>query len=135
MILVQVVVDRRYLTLAERVVERVVDLSRGEAKPRGRRAVDLELHFQPLVAAIGIDVFELRHVLQRIGDLRHPLFEVLERVGRDRVLIGAIALAPADAHILAALQEQPRARDAAKLGSQPLDDLRRWSCRRARPAA
>ena len=68
MILVQVLVDGRDLALAEGVVERVVDLRRrSDAEPRRRGAVDLEIDFQPLVLAVGIDVLQFRHVLQRIA--------------------------------------------------------------------
>ena len=62
MILVLVLVDGRDLALAERVIERVVDLRGGQAQPRRRGAVDLEIDLQPLVLLVGIDVLQLRHV-------------------------------------------------------------------------
>ena len=43
-----------------------------------------------------------RHVLQRGGDLGHPVVEVLQRVGLDGVLVIAIALAAAGADAAAA---------------------------------
>ena len=119
MILVEIVVDRRDLALAEGVVERVVDLRRGDAEPRRRGAVDREFDLQPLVLAVGIDVLELGHVLQRVGDLRHPF--VRDRpacrpgscTDRRRCPAARRRARPARA-----LQEQPRAGDAAELGAQ-----------------
>ena len=132
MILVEIVVDRRHLALAECVIKRVVDLRRVDAEPRRGVAVDLEIDLQPLVLAVGIDVVEFGHVLQRVGDLRHPFVELVQRVGLQRVLIGAIALAAARAgHAAGIGQEQARARDARKRSLQPPDDLIGARARRA----
>ncbi len=79
-------------------------------QPRGRRPVDLQIHFQAFVLLVGIDVFQLRHILQRLGDLRHPLVQIVQRVRLDCVLIAAIALASAGAHAGGAGRRQEQAR-------------------------
>ena len=63
-----------------------------QAQPRRGGAVDLQIDLQPLVLLVGIDVLQLGHVLQRRGDLGHPLIEVVQRVALERVLIVAVAL-------------------------------------------
>ncbi len=123
MVLVELVVDGRNLALAEGIVERVVDLRCGEAEAGCRGAVDLEFDFQPLIAAVRVDVLQFAHVLQCVGDLGHPLLEIFERVRGDGVLVGAVALPPADANVLSALQEEPRTGNIAELGANSLDDI------------
>ena len=65
MVLVQILVDRRDLALAERVVQRIVDLRCGDAEPRRCRAVDMQFDIETRFLAVGIDVQQFRHVLQR----------------------------------------------------------------------
>ena len=57
-ILVERVVDRRHLALAEGVVERVVDRRDAEAEPRGRGAVDRHVGLEAALLLVGIDVLE-----------------------------------------------------------------------------
>ncbi len=121
MVLVEGVVDRRYLPLAEGVVERVVDLARRDAEPRRRRAVDREIGLQPLLLLVGIDVGQLRHGLQRLGDARRPGVEIGERVGLQGELVLRVALAAADADVLHRLQEERGAGNLAELAAQPCD--------------
>ena len=124
-ILVLVLVDGRDLALAERVIERVVHLADGQAQARFRGAVDLEIDFQALVLLIGIDVLQLGHILQRIGDLGHPLIQLAQIVGLERVLQRTIALAAARAHASRAHRhhEHARAGDGVELGPEPVDHV------------
>jgi hypothetical protein len=74
-------VDRRDDPLAECVVQRVVDLLGGHAEPRGCRAVDRQPGFEPALLLVGIDIGQLRQLLQRRGDARLPLVELRQIVG------------------------------------------------------
>ena len=96
-ILVRVLVDRRDKALTEGVVKRRVDLRDGDAETRGRRPIDREFDFKPVRLLIGIDILELRHVLQRGGDLGNPGIQIRQRVAQERVLIWRVALPAAGA--------------------------------------
>ena len=122
-ILVERVVDRRDLALAEGVVERVVDRGGIQLQPRGGVAVDGEIDLQAVLLLVGVDVGQCRHVLQRVGELRRPLVELRHVSRLQRVLILGVALAPADADVLHRLQEQPRAGDLVQLRPQAGDHL------------
>jgi hypothetical protein len=131
MILVLVLVDGRDLALAEGVVQGAVDLGGIEPQPRRGLAVDLQIDLKALVRLVRIDVLQLRHVLQRGGDLGYPFIEIVQGVALDRILIGRETLAAAGADLLCALQEQPGARHLVQLRPQPVDHL----VGGARPAA
>src|SRR6202034_3353932 len=104
-ILVHVVVDGRYLPLAEGVVERVVDLGQVDTQSRGGAAIDVECDVQTVVLAIGVNVRDLRHDFQRLRDPRCPQEQLAQIIAQDGVLILRIALAPAGADVLDRLQE------------------------------
>ena len=116
-------IDRRDDPFAERIVQRIVDLPGGHAEPRGGRAIDRQPGFEPALLLIGIDVGQLRHLLQRGRNARPPLVELMQIVGLQRVLVLRERLPPADADILHRLQKQPRAGDLRELGPQAGDDL------------
>ena len=71
-VLVERIVDRRDLALAEGVVERVVDHAGVDAEPRRGRAVDHQIGLEPLVLLVGVDVAQLGQLLQRLEDLGRP---------------------------------------------------------------
>ena len=71
-ILIDRAVDHRYLTLAEGVVQGVVDLRRGDAKPRGGGAVDYEIRLEPALLLIGADIGEHRTVLELLHQKLRP---------------------------------------------------------------
>ena len=106
MILVAGHIDGRYLALAERVIERVVDLADGDSQLGGGVAVDDKIGFEPLVLLVAVDVREVRIALQGRRDLRRPFIEILEGGALQGELILRIAGAAADADILHRLQEQ-----------------------------
>ena len=70
-------IDRRYLALAEGVVERIVDLADRQPEPRRGGAVDDQIGFQPLLLLVEIDVGQLRQLLQRGFDLGRPVVDLL----------------------------------------------------------
>ena len=115
MILIERVVDRRNLALPERVIQRVVDLGERNTQPRRRLPVHRELDLKAFVLLIGIHVLQFGNILQRFGYLRHPLVQLVQRVGLNAVLILRIALASAGANILRHTQKQACAGDAGKL--------------------
>ncbi len=123
MVLVEVLVDGRDLALAEGIVERVVDLADVDAEARRGRAVDVQLHLQPLVFLIGADVFEFGDVLQRVGDLGRPFAQFIQRVGLDRVLELREALPSARTNVLTAEQRQARTRHLVEFGAQIVHHL------------
>ena len=122
-ILVERAVDDRDLALAECVVERVVDLGRRDAEPRGGVAVDDEIGLQALLLLVGVDVGQHRAVLQRLDELRRPLEQVIGVVGLQRVLILRVALPAAGADVLDRDQEQAAAGHLRELRPQPRDHL------------
>src|SRR6202000_561962 len=81
-ILVQSVVDRRYRTLAEGIVERVVDCERRKAKSRSGIAVDNEIDRKTALLLIGIDIGKLSRLLQGRRNAHRPF----------QKLVGIVAL-------------------------------------------
>ena len=123
MILVERVVNGRDLTLAEGVVERVVDRADGEPEPHRGVAIDGEVGLKAAELLIGIDVLDdiARH--QRLGQLGRPGVELLGIIGKQRILIGRVALASAGSQVRDREHVEPRARDLRQLGAQSRDDL------------
>jgi hypothetical protein len=68
-VLIEWIVDRRHLALAESVIERIVDLLDREAEPRGGRAIDCNIGFQPIDLQVAID---LRQIRNRLKFSEHP---------------------------------------------------------------
>ena len=124
MILVLRGIDHRHLALAERVVERVVDLGDIEPEACGSRPVDDQVALQPLLLLIEVDLGQQRHLFQRRFELGGPLVDQLGIVGLEGVLVRRVGRASADADILGALQKQPCAGDPVELGAKPGHDLR-----------
>ena len=122
-VLIDRAVDHRHLTLAESVVQRAVDLRRGDAEPRSGVAIDDEIGFEALLLLIGVDVGEHGAVLECGNQLRRPVEQVVGAVGLQRVLVCRVALPAAGADILDRVQEQAAAGHLGKLRPQPGDDL------------
>jgi hypothetical protein len=116
-------IDRRYLALAEGVVQRIVDLADGQPEPRRSRAVDDEVALQPLLLLIEIDVGQLGQLLQCGFQLRSPLVELLGIVGQQCVLVLGVVGAGADPQVRRRPQEKLRSRYLVELGTQPAHDL------------
>ena len=104
-VLVERMIDRRRLALAEGVIERIVDLACGEAEPRGGGAIDGQRGLEALVPLIGTDVDELGRVLQRLRDPARPRPQLAQVVGLERVLVLRAALPAADPNVLCRLKE------------------------------
>jgi hypothetical protein len=121
-ILVARSVDHRNLALAEGIIERVVDLRRGDAEPGRRGTVDHQIGFEPLLLLVGVDVGQFRELLQRRGDLGHPFVELGEIVALQRVLVLSVALPATGADVLHRLQKEARAGYLRELAAQPADD-------------
>src|SRR5579884_1884420 len=95
MILVARLVDDRDLALAERVVERVVDLRHRQAEARRGGAIDDEPRLQPLLLLIEIDVAQHLEPPQRRFDPGSPAVQIVEIVALQRVLVFRQARPPA----------------------------------------
>ena len=119
-ILVQRVVDGRDRALAERVVQRVVDLAGGDAEPRGGRRG----RWSPRVSSPACCWSELTSVsagscCSAASSFGAHVEHLRGVVGLQRVLIGGVGLPAADADILRRHQDQPPARHARQLAPQP----------------
>ena len=118
-------IDRRYLPLAEGIVERVVDVLRGDAQPARRIAIDIDHQSEAVVLLIARDVAQFGNLLHLVHQARSP--QIQQRlVGRiERVLI----LRPADAvfhrQILHRLHVKLDARHLLQLRLQPPDHIDR----------
>jgi hypothetical protein len=122
-ILVSRIVNRRYLALAEGVIERVVDQGDRNAEPRRRIAVDDDIRFQPIVLLVAIYLRHLRNLLQLSEDLRRPCKQLVRTVGLECVLILRVGGATADADVLHRLQKQRCPWNLRQLAAQPADHL------------
>ncbi len=113
----------RDLTLAERVVKRVVDQLRLDAVARRGVAVDLQLQRGALALLVGGDVAQLGQRLHPGQDLRRPFVQLVE-IG---ILKRELELRPgrpaAEPHVLRRLHVEPGALDLFELGTQAGDDL------------
>ena len=93
-ILVQARIDRRYLPLAERVVQRVVDVAGADAEARCGIAVDRDVRLERPLLLVGVDVREARVLLETLGEPRRPLAQVREVVALERVLVRRVRRRP-----------------------------------------
>ena len=122
-ILVERIVDGRDLTLAEGVIERVVDRAKGKPKPHRSVAVDREIGLEAAELLIGVDVLDDVVPHQRLGQLPRPGVEFRGLVREQRILIRGVALPSAGSQVRDREHEEPRARDLRELAAQPRHDL------------
>ncbi len=111
-VLVLGAIDGRDLTLAEGVIERVVDGPRRDPQLGGRVAVDLDETLQSVLLGVGIDVHQGRLALHLLGQAGGPGLQGPDVRRLQRVLVGGVGLAPAHAHVLDRVQEHAGAGDA-----------------------
>ena len=123
MVLVLRAVDCGDLALAERVVQRVVDLAGTDPKPARGGAVDQQIGFQAFLLLIGIDVAQHRIVFQRSNQLRRPFIQQRRAVSLQCVLVGGVGLPAADADVLDRYQEQLCPRHHRQCTAQPRHHL------------
>ena len=129
-ILVQRVVDRRDLALAERVVERLRHVGHPDAELPRRRAIDVERHLLARDQLV-LDAGQLRQLGERRAHARAPHPQLAQVVGEQRVAVlrvaaTATAATAAEADVLLGVQEQARARHVGHGAADALgDDLRR----------
>ena len=121
MVLVQFIVDVRHLALAERVVQRIGHVARGDAHARRAFLVDGDVGFHAVFGLIGVDVDQRRLRFHRLGQLGGPLLEVFRVVALERVLVGRVARTPAHAQVLHRVQEDRNTRDLGQLRTQARD--------------
>ena len=118
-------INRRYLPLAEGIVERVVDVLRRDAQPARGVAIDIDEQSEAVVLLIARDVAQFGQLLHPVHQARSP--QIQQRlVGRiERVLV----LRPADPvfhrQILHRLHEKLDARHLLQLRLQPPDHIDR----------
>src|SRR5262249_305307 len=114
----------RDLTLAERVVEGVVDHWCRYAEAGCLVAVDSDLELRRVGQQIARDVGELRQRTQLLEQFPGPFIELGDIRILQRVLVARAGDAAAHGDILRRLQKQGRALDFGELRPQPVDDLR-----------
>ena len=123
MVLVQLREDGRDLTLAEGVVEGIVDHLGGDAQPRGGVAVDHQRGLQPPVLLITRHVPQLRECLQLLNQPWRPQVQLIGIGTLNAVLI----LRPADPvfhrEVLDGLQKEGDAFHLGQLWLQATDDV------------
>jgi hypothetical protein len=122
-ILVQLRVDVRDLTLAEGIVERLVDHARAHAKPRGGGAIDRHRDFEAAVLLVAAHVAQLRHLAHRPHEPRRPRVQLLQVVALQRELVLRVGDPPAQADVLDRLQIERGPRDLRQLWPQARDHL------------
>ena len=122
-VLVQRVEDGRHLALAERVVEHRVD--HFHVDPQGRRAVavDHQAGLHALVLGVAVDVHQLRQLAHRRLDLRRPFAEQGQVVAAQGEFVLRVAVAAAQAHVLAGVEIERRAGHLGDPLAQPGEDL------------
>ena len=65
-------VNRRYLPLAEGIVERIVNILRRDAEPAGRVAIDIDEKPQAVVLLVARHVAQFRNLLHAVHEQREP---------------------------------------------------------------
>src|SRR5215472_18043866 len=99
MILVARDIDRRDLSLPERIIERVVDLADRNLETGGGVAIDDQIGLQGLVLLIAADIGKNGHALKRSDELWCPLIQLIERPAVQRVLVRRTGRTPSGAEI------------------------------------
>ncbi len=119
-ILIQRVIERGDLTLAEGVIEHGVEHLHIDAEARGAIAIDSDHHLLAAGLRVGVDAVELRDRRQRRLYFRRPGAQQIEIVRLQAVLIAGVGAAAADMQILRCHQEHLRAGDMAGFHAQPV---------------
>ncbi len=82
--------ERGDLTLAERTVERVIDVRDCHTQPTRRIAINLHESLQPAILKVAGDIREFRQPLQRADQPRRPLLQqLLIRTGERELKLSA----------------------------------------------
>ena len=116
-------VDGRDLPLAESAVEGTAQIGHRHAEQRGLVTVDLQAGLQAALLRVAGDVAEQRVVAQLALQLAGPLVERVGAHALQRVLVAALALAPAELQVLHRAHEDLHAGEAAGLLAQVVDHL------------
>ncbi len=122
MILVQGIVDGRHGSLAEGIVEGVIDLVHGQAETRGGIAVDHDIGLEALLLLVGVQIGEGLVLLQGGQQLWCPFINLRRVVAENRILILRVAGAAADADILHRHKKQFSARHALQFPAHARHD-------------
>ncbi len=113
----------RHLRLAEQVVDGGVDRRGGDAEPRGRIAVDGQVHRRAAGLLVGADVLQLGDRLQRRQEPGGPGVQLVEIGIRQGVLVLRLAGPAADVDVLRRLQEGLHPHEVLQLRPEARDDL------------
>src|SRR5258708_3248595 len=116
-------VDRRDPPRAVRVVERVLDLVRGDAERGGLVAIDLHVHLRAADLEVARQILEARHFAERLLQVARRVVQLLAIRRLHRVLIEALAYLSPDPHRRRLLHVDLDARHLRQLRPQLLDDL------------
>ncbi len=124
-ILVEAVVERGDLALAEGVAQHRGDGAHVHAQPCGGVAVDVQRHLARAFVAGGLHIDQFRQQRQRIGHARGPAAQQVQFAGHqlERIVAVASATPAADAQVLVDPQPQPAAGDFRGLRADPVDHL------------
>ena len=103
-VLVESGIDRRHLTLTERVVQRLIDGVGADAEPGGRVPIDSDAHVESAVLLIAVDVGDQRLLSQSSREPRAPRVQRRHVVTLKRVLVLGVGLSAAHPDVLCRLQ-------------------------------
>ena len=121
MVLVLRAVDGRHLALAERIIQRVIDLAGVDAQSAGGGAIDHQIGFQALLLLVRVDIAQYRIVFQ-CGTVSAPIryrsgcCRPAMCTGRRRCSVGRRRGYPGR------LQKKSSARDAGEFTAKPGHD-------------
>ena len=119
-ILVRLRVDRRDLPLAERVVERIVDVLRAHPQTPGGVAVDADERAQSADLRFGGEIAQDRRCLQPLGDAVAPIRDLVGVGADQRVLVLRAARARRNLDVLNRLHIQVDADRLVRRALQPV---------------
>ncbi len=112
-----------YLSLADQVIDRGIDLHRRDAESPGSVAVDGEIDRAALRLLIGTEVGELRHALQGGEELWRPGVQFGQVRIRQGVLILRLSRAATDIDVLRRLKERLHPDEFRKRRAKSCDHL------------
>src|SRR5262245_32396709 len=123
MVLIELGVHGRYLSLAEGVIKCVVDHLCRNPEPAGSSSVDDQARLESLILLIAVNVEQPLHCLELLEQTWPPYEEVLHVVALQCVLVLRVARAAAHTQVLHRLKIERDRGNTSKLLTQPRNDL------------
>src|SRR5262245_28804808 len=123
MVLIELGVHGRYLSLAEGVIKCVVDHLCRNPEPGGGSSVDDQARLESLILLIAVNVEQPLHCFELLEHAWPPYEEVLHVVALQCVLVLRVARAAAHTQVLHGLKVERDRGNTSKLLTQPRNDL------------